>query len=64
MSPIPGEPLERGRPELTTSDGRKVKIKVPGLKTPPKPGRTEERGSAEPPHDDPRPVVNPHHVGF
>jgi hypothetical protein len=64
MSPIPGEPHERKRDELTTSDGRKVKIKAPGLAPPPKPGRTEERGSAEPPRDDPRPGVNPHHVGF
>jgi hypothetical protein len=64
MSPIPGEPLDPKPPELTTSDGRKVKIKVPGLKTPPKPGRTEERGSPEPPRDDPRPLVNPDHSLF
>jgi hypothetical protein len=64
MSPIPGEPLNPKPPELKMGDGRKVKIRVPGLKPPPKPGRTEERGSAEPPRDDPRPIVNPHHVGF
>jgi hypothetical protein len=64
MSPIPGEPLEPKPPELTTPDGRKVRVKVPGLAAPPKPERTEERGSAEPPRDDPRPLVNPHHVGF
>ena len=64
MSPIPGEPLDPKPPELTTRDGRKVKIKVPGRKPPPKPDRTEERGSPEPPRDDPRPGVNPHHVGF
>jgi hypothetical protein len=64
MSPIPGERLEPKPPELTTGDGRKVRIKVPGLAPPPKPERTEERGSAEPPRDDPRPLVNPHHVGF
>jgi hypothetical protein len=64
MSPIPGEPLEPSRQELTTSDGRKFKLKIPGLKPPIKPGRTEERGSAEPPRDDPRPPVNPGHAGF
>ena len=64
MSPIPGEPLEPKPPELTTADGRKVRVKVPGLAPPPKPERTEERGSAEPPRDDPPPIVNPHHVGF
>jgi hypothetical protein len=63
MSPIPGEPLDPKPIELTTSDGRKVKIRVPGLAPPPKPGRTEERGSTEPPRDDPRPLINPDHVG-
>ena len=64
MSPIPSEPLDPKTPELTTSDGRTFKIKVPGLAPPLKPGRTEERGSAEPPRDDPRPPVNPNHAGF
>jgi hypothetical protein len=63
MSPIPGEPLDPRRPELTTSDGRKVKLKVPGLAPRPKPDKSEERGAAEPPRDDPRPPVNPNHVG-
>ena len=63
MSPIPGEPLDPKSPELTTSDGRKFKIKVPGLTPPPKPERTEQRGSAEPPRDDPRFPINPDHVG-
>ena len=63
MSPIPCEPLDSKRQELTTSDGRKVKLKIPGLEPRPKPGETEERGSAEPPRDDPRPPVNPDHVG-
>jgi hypothetical protein len=62
MSPIPGEPLEPKPPELTTSDGRKVKIRVPGLAAPQRPVRTEERGVAEPPRDDPRPLVNPDHA--
>jgi hypothetical protein len=64
MSPIPGEPLEPKPQELTTSDGRKVKIKVPGLAPPAKPGRTEERGSAEPPRDDPRAPIDPNAAGF
>jgi hypothetical protein len=64
MSPIPGEPLEPKPPELTMGDGRKVKVRVPGLQPPAKPRRTEERGAAEPPRDDPRPIVNPHHTGF
>jgi hypothetical protein len=63
MSPIPGEPLKPKANELTTRDGRKVKIKAPGLAPPSKPTRTEERGSAEPPRDDPRPLINPDHIG-
>jgi hypothetical protein len=64
MSPIPGEPLEPKPPELTMGDGRKVKIRVPGLPQPPKPKQTEERGGPEPPRDDPRPLVNPDHALF
>jgi hypothetical protein len=64
MSPIPSEPLDPKPAELTTSDGRKFQIKVPGLAPPLKPGRTEERGSVEPPRDDPRPPINPDHVGL
>ena len=63
MTPIPGEPLEPKAPELTTSDGRKVKLKIPGFKPLGKPRGTEERGAAEPPRDDPRPPVNPNHIG-
>jgi hypothetical protein len=64
MSPIPGEPLDPTPQELTTSDGKKFKIKVPGLAAPIKPNKTEERGAGEPPRDDPRPPVNPGHVGL
>lgn len=64
MSPIPGEPLDPHPPELTTSDGRKVKLNIPGLAPPAKPARTEERGAEEPPREDPRPPVNPHHAGL
>jgi hypothetical protein len=64
MCPIPGEPLDPKPPELATKDGRKVKVRVPGLAPSPRPRHTEERGGAEPPRDDPRPAVNPHHAGF
>ena len=63
MSPIPGEPHDRKSDELTTKDGRKVKLKIPGLAPRAKPEKAEERGSAEPPRDDPRPPVNPDHAG-
>jgi hypothetical protein len=59
MSPIPGEPLDRDREELTLPDGRKVKVRVPGLAPPAKPRGTEERAGPEPPRDDPRPPFNP-----
>jgi hypothetical protein len=64
MSPIPGEPLDPKQPDLTTKDGRKVRLKIPGLKPLGTPTRTEERVGEEPPRDDPRPPVNPHHAGF
>jgi hypothetical protein len=63
MTPIPGEPLDPQPPELTLSDGRKVKLRVPGLAPPMKPQRTEKRGSAEPPRDDPRPPLDPNFIG-
>ena len=64
MSPIPGEPHETTPNEVKTRDGRTFKIKAPGLAPPPKPVRTEERGGDEPPREDPRPPINPHHVGL
>ena len=64
MSPIPGEPLDPTPQELTTSDGRKFKLKIPGMPPPVKPEKTEERGSEEPPRDDPRPPVNPNVAGL
>lgn len=62
MSAIPGEPLEPKPQELTMKDGRKVKLKVPGLAPRLEPLATEERGAAEPPRDDPRPAHNPNHA--
>ena len=64
MSPIPGEPLDPTPQELTTSDGRKFKLKIPGMPPPAKPEKTEERGSEEPPREDPRPPVNPNVAGL
>ena len=64
MTPIPGEPLDPTPQELTTSDGRKFKLKIPGLAPPVKPVGTEERGSEEPPRDDPRGNFNPNHGGM
>ncbi len=64
MTPIPGEPLDPKPAELTTKDGRKVKLKIPGLAPAIKPARTEERASEEPPRDDPRPPFNPNTAGF
>jgi hypothetical protein len=64
MSPIPGEPLDPNRQELRTKDGRKVTLKVPGLAPPIKPAKTEERSGEDPPRDDPRPPIDPHHSGF
>ena len=55
MSPIPGEPLDPKPPELTTSDGRKVKLKIPGVTPPAEPEGAEQRESAEPHGDDPEP---------
>ena len=63
MSPIPGEPHKSKPNELTTKDGRKVKFSFPGLEPRPEPNATEERGAAEPPRDDPRPPIDPNHVG-
>ena len=59
MTPIPGEPHDPKDHDLETTDGRKIKLKIPGLEPRPKPIATEERGAAEPPRDDPRPPLNP-----
>jgi hypothetical protein len=61
MSPIPGKPLKQQPHELTLSDGRKLKLKLPGLPPRVEPQATEERGAAEPPRDNPAPLHNPNH---
>jgi hypothetical protein len=63
MTPIPGEPLQPKAPELTTSDGRKVKLKLPGLEAPVKPLGTQQRAGVEPPRNDPRPSIDPNVMG-
>jgi len=55
MSPIPGEPLKPKAPELTTSDGRTFKLKLPGAGPAPEPPAAE----SEPPRDDP---ADPEHA--
>ncbi|MBA3328149.1 MAG: hypothetical protein H0T43_07600 [Solirubrobacterales bacterium] len=62
--PIPSEPLQPKPLELTTKDGRKVTLKISGLTPRVEPSATEERGSAEPPRDDPRPPFDPNHAGI
>jgi hypothetical protein len=61
MSAIPGEPLKRKPHELTLKDGRKLKLKLPGMPAPVEPLGTEERGAADPPRDNPAPLHNPYH---
>jgi len=63
MSAVPGEPLKQKPHEVTLKDGRKLKIKLPGLPPRIEPGKTEERGAEEPPRDNPAPLHNPIH-GF
>jgi hypothetical protein len=63
MSPIPGEPLEQRPQELILGDGRKVKLKAPGLTPPARPRGSEERGAAEPPREDPRQRIDPNTSG-
>jgi hypothetical protein len=59
MSAIPGEPLKHKPHELTLKDGRKVKLKLPGVLPRVEPLATEERGAPEPPRDNPAPRHNP-----
>ena len=63
MSAIPGEPLKKKPHELTLKDGRKLKLKLPGMPERIDPLATEERGAAEPPRDNPAAPHNPNH-GF
>jgi hypothetical protein len=60
--PIPAEPHKRKLDELTTRDGKKFKVRVPGLEPRPENIVAEQRGGEEPPRDDPRPPHNPLHI--
>ncbi len=60
MSPIPGEPLKPKPHELTLKDGKKLKLKLPGLPPRLEPTGTEERDAAEPPRDNAGPSHNPY----
>lgn len=64
MSAIPGEPLTPKPHELQLKDGRKLKLKLPGMPPPVVPLATEERGAQEPPRDNPAPPTPLHHYGF
>jgi hypothetical protein len=61
MSAVPGEPLKQKPHELTLKDGRKLKLKLPGMPARVEPTATEERGAADPPRDNPAPLHNPNH---
>jgi hypothetical protein len=63
MSAIPGEPLKQNPHELSLKDGRKLKLKLPGLPPRAEPLTSEQRGAAEPPRDDPVPL-HPKHGTF
>ena len=63
MSPIPADPHKRRAPELTLGDGRKFKVKAPGLEPRAEPRTSSERGAAEPPRDDPRQPIDPNGAG-
>ena len=63
MSGIPGKGHDPAPMELTTKDGRKVRLSGMAIPQPIKPRATEERGEQEPPRDDPRPPHDPLHGG-
>jgi hypothetical protein len=63
MSAIPSEPLKPKPNEVILKDGRKLKLKLPGLPQRIEPSGTEERPAGEPPRDNPAPLHNPNH-GF
>ena len=59
MSAIPSEPRKQRPAEVTLKDGRKVRLKLPGLPPRVEPGASEQRGADEPPRDNPAPLHNP-----
>jgi hypothetical protein len=63
VTPIPSDPLKRPPAELTLGDGRKVKLKIPGLDPAVPPSGTTERSAADPPRDDQRLPIDPNSAG-
>jgi hypothetical protein len=64
MSAVPGEPLKPKPHAVTLKDGRKMKLKLPGMPPRVEPIGTEERAAGEPPRDNPAPLHNPSHGAF
>jgi hypothetical protein len=64
MSAVPGEPLKPKPHEVTLKDGRKMKLKLPGMPPRVEPVGTGERAAGEPPRDNPAPLHNPNHGAF
>jgi hypothetical protein len=63
MTPIPSDPLKRPPAELALGDGRKVKLKLPGVDPAAQPSGMTEGGAAEPPRDDSRSPIDPDAAG-
>jgi hypothetical protein len=63
VTPIPSDPLKRPPPELTLGDGRKVKLKIPGIDPAAQATETTEHGATDPPRDDPRLPIDPSAAG-
>jgi hypothetical protein len=59
MTPIPGDPHKPRRQELTMGDGRKVKLKIPGLEPPAQPDAGDDRAAPEPLRDEPPTPTHP-----
>jgi hypothetical protein len=59
MTPIPGEPHKSRAQELTIGDGRKVKLKIPGLEPSAQSDGDDDRAASEPIRDEPRMPSDP-----
>ncbi|MEA2217721.1 MAG: hypothetical protein QOJ35_347 [Solirubrobacteraceae bacterium] len=51
MSAVPGKPHKQQPQEVTLKDGRKLKLRLPGLPPRDEPAKTEDRGGAAPRED-------------
>ncbi|HEY1540274.1 MAG TPA: hypothetical protein VGF63_12805 [Solirubrobacteraceae bacterium] len=61
MSAVPGEPLKRKPHDVTLKDGRKVRLKLPGMPPSVEPATTKEAAAAEPARESPAPRQHPEH---